>query len=223
MSSPTSETSALPYHAELKRKALHVLALVVPLGMGWMGMPEALYVLVPLSLLGLAGDALRAVSPRFNRFIRRFFGPLMRTQELPPPGHGIVINGATWVLVSATLLGIVFPLYVAVAVFAMFMVSDAVAALVGRRWGRWYWPKSPRTVEGSMAFLLTGLGVIACFPSLSFGIGAAGTAAACVAEALPGPGNDNLRVPMTGAVVVVLLERLVLGQPIMLFQGLIVL
>lgn len=221
MKTSSSETPSFSYRAELKRKALHVMALAVPLGMGWMGMPDALYVLVPLSLLGLGGDVLRAVSPRFNRFIRHVFGPLMRARELPPVGRGVVINGATWVLVSATLLGLIFPLRVAVAVFTMFMVSDAVAALVGRRWGRFHWPKSPRTVEGSAAFLITGLGVLACFPSIPFAVGAAGTVVACAAEALPGPGNDNLRVPMAGAVAVVLLEALVLGQPVSLFQGLI--
>lgn len=213
----------LPYRAELKRKALHVLALAAPLGMSWLGMPEALYGLVPLSLLGLSGDVLRALSPRFNRFIHRIFGSLMRARETPPVGRGIAVNGATWVLVSATLLALIFPLYIAVAVFTMFMVSDAVAALVGRRWGRWYWPGSPRTVEGSAAFLLTGLGVLACFPAISFGLGAAGTAAACLAEALPGPGNDNLRVPMAGAVMVTLLEVWVLGEPLTLLQGLVAL
>ncbi len=223
ITSPASDPPPFSYRAELKRKALHILALVVPLGMGWLGMPEALYVLVPLSAIGLAGDVLRAASPRFHRLIRRVFGPLMRPHEVPPPGTGVVINGATWVLVSATLLAAVFPLRVAVPVFTMFMVSDAVAALVERRWGRRYWPKSPRTVGGSAALLASGLAAIACFPSIPYGIGAASVAAACAAEALPGPGNDNLRVPVAGAAAVVLLERALLGEPISLFQGLLVL
>ena len=218
MSSDAS-SAAWSLVAELRRKALHILALIVPLGMGWLGLPAALYALIPLSLLGLAGDVLRAYSPGFNRFIRRVFGPLMRESELPPPGHGVVINGATWVLVSATLLAIIFPLRIAVAVFTMFMVSDAVAAIVGRRWGRHYWGSGPRTIEGSAAFLVIGLGVIACFPSIPFGIGAVGAVTACAAEALPGPGNDNLRVPIASAIVVVLMERLLLHQPISLFHG----
>lgn len=216
-----SEPTALPYRAEVKRKMLHVLALVVPLGMWRLGIPEALYALVPLSLLSLGGDVLRAYSSGFNRFIRFAFGPVMRYHELPPCGHGIAINGATWVLISATVLAVVFPLYIAVAIFTMFMVSDAVAALVGRRWGRRYWGGGPRTVEGSVAFLLTGLGVIACFSSIPFISGAAGVTAACIAEAFPRPGNDNLRVPIAGAVVIVIIQSLLVEETIPLFLGLI--
>lgn len=212
-----NDPSVLPLTAELQRKALHVLALVVPFGMQQLGMPTALYALLPMTAVGLAGDVLRAYSPRVNRFIRRIFGGMMRSHELPPPGQGVVINGATWVLVAASLLAVVFPLRVVVPVFTMFMVSDAVAAVVGRRWGRHHWGNTPRTIEGSAAFLCIGLGVMACFPALAFGIAAAAVGASCIAEALPGPGNDNVRVPFTGALVVVTLEWLLWGVPFSLF------
>lgn len=211
------DASMLLLSAELQRKALHLLALVVPFGMEQMGMPTALYALLPMTAIGLTGDVLRAYSPRVNRFIRRIFGGMMRPRELPPAGRGVVINGATWVLVAASLLAITFPLRVAVPVFAMFMVSDAVAALVGQRWGRHHWGSTPRTVEGSAAFLCAGLGVMAFFPAISFGIAAVATGASCVAEALPGPGNDNVRVPFVGALVVVTLEWLLWGVPLPLF------
>ena len=209
--------TTLPLVAELQRKALHLLALVVPWGMHVLGMPRALYVLLPLTLLALTGDIARAYSVRFNHFIRRVFGAMMRRRELPPPGQGIVINGATWVLVSATLLALIFPLRIAVPIFTMFMVSDAVAALVGRRWGRHRWGSTYRTVEGSTAFFVSGLGVMACVATWPFAISAIATVATCVAEALPGPGNDNVRVPVTGALVVVLLEWWWIGHPTALF------
>jgi dolichol kinase len=185
--------------------------------MAWLGMPAALYLLLPAVGLAVSGDVLRAYSPRFNRFIRRIFGSMMRTAELPPLGRGVVINGATWVLVSALLLALVFPLRVVLPAFTMFMISDAVAAVVGRRWGRHRWGRTARTVEGSAAFLVSGLAVMACFPHPIFGVGAVATAVACVAEALPGPGNDNVRVPFAAALTVVLLEWLLFGQPIDLF------
>jgi len=207
----------LSFSGELRRKALHLLALVVPGGMYVVGMPQALYVLVPLTALGLAGDVLRAYSASFNQNIRRVFGSMMRLRELPPPGEGVVINGATWVLVAATLLAAVFPLRIAVPIFTMFMVSDAVAALVGRHWGRHHWGSTPRTVEGSAAFLLAGLGVMGAFAGLPFGVKVAAVVVACVAEALPHPGNDNVRVPVAGALTVVVLEWAWLGQSVALF------
>jgi dolichol kinase len=182
-----------------------------------LGMPHALYVLLPLTTLGMAGDVARAYSTPFNEFIRRVFGSMMRLRELPPPGHGVVINGATWVLVAATLLALVFPLRIAVPIFTMFMVSDAVAALVGRHWGRHRWGSTPRTVEGSAAFLIVGLGVMSVFSALPVALGVAATIVACVAEALPHPGNDNVRVPMVSALAVVALEWAWLGQSVALF------
>lgn len=207
----------LSLRGEVQRKALHLLALVVPGGMHLLGMPAALYVLLPLTALGVAGDVVRAYSASFNRFIRGVFGPMMRKRELPPPGDGVVINGATWVLIAATLLTLLVPLRIAVPVFTMFMISDAVAALVGRHWGRHHWGSTPRTVEGSAAFLVTGLGVMSLFAALPLTVGAAATGVACMAEALPGPGNDNVRVPLSSALTVVGLEWAWLGQSVVLF------
>ena len=182
-----------------------------------LGMPQALYVLIPLTALGLAGDIARAYSAAFNQFIRRVFGPMMRSRELPPSGEGVIVNGATWVLVAATLLATVFPLHIAVPIFTMFMISDAVAALVGRHWGRHPWGTTPRTVEGSAAFLLAGLGVMSVFAALPFGVEAAAVVVACVAEALPRPGNDNVRGPVASALAVVIMEWVWLGQSVALF------
>ncbi len=207
----------LPFRDELKRKTLHLLALVVPLGMALLDRSLVLAVLIPASLIALTGDVLRAYSEDVARLIQRLFGPLMRRDEWKARGSGFVVNGATWVLLSATLLTLVFPLRLAVPVFAMFMISDAAAAVVGRRFGRLRWGGTLRTVEGSLAFLVIGLFVIACFPSVPFWIGAFGVACGCVAEVLPRPLNDNLRVPLTVAAAIALLEWIVLGRPVDLF------
>jgi len=146
------ETASLSYRGELLRKALHLLALSIPIGMLHVTRPTALAVLWPLALAALGADVLRARWPAFHRFIRGIFGCMMRPEELPPPGDPIAINGATWVLLSSALLATLFPLPLAATAFAIFMVGDAAAALVGRRFGRHRWPGSRRTVEGSLAF-----------------------------------------------------------------------
>lgn len=202
---------------EAKRKALHLLALVVPLLMGILGKPTALALLVPSAALGLAADVWRAYSPGFNRFIRRLFGPLMRGTELPPVGTGVRVNGATCVLIGAALTTWIFPLHVAVPVFAMFMIADAAAALVGRRFGRTPWLDGPRTVEGSFAFVAAGCVVMAFFPALPTGVSLAAVLTAAAAEAAPLPVNDNIRVPLAGCAVVAALHVWWLGQPVDFF------
>lgn len=194
---PADETS-FSYGAEIRRKALHLLALVVPLGMYLLGREDALWILVPASTLAVGADVLRAHSRPFSDHIRRVFGPLMRHEELPPPGEGVVINGATSVLVGATLLTVFFPLSIAVPVIVMTMTADAAAALVGRAVGRHTWPGRSHTVEGTAAFVATGLAVMIPFQlgvvSTLFGV-----VAAAIAEASPLPLNDNISVPVFAA------------------------
>ncbi len=219
-SSPADIHTPIPYKAEVLRKAIHLLALVLPLAMVLLGKTEALYLLVPTTALVLSGDVLRVRSVWFARLVARIFGFLMRSEEQPPVGGSIKLTGATWVLLSATLLTVVFPIRIAAPALAIFMLSDAAAALVGRRYGRTHWGDNPRTLEGSLAFLLVGLGVMALvapYAAIVFWTGAVSVVVATLAEVPTGPFNDNLRVPMVAAAVLFLLERFVLGIDVGLF------
>ena len=210
----------IPYKAEVIRKAIHLLALVLPLGMALLGKATALILLVPTTALALAGDVLRVRSAWFAGLVERIFGFMMRGEEQPPVGGPVTINGASWVLLSATLLTVIFPIRIAVVAFTMFMLGDAAAALVGRRYGRIHWGRSPRTVEGSLAFLVVGLAVMELldpYSGIVFWIGAVSVAAATLAEVPAGPFNDNLRVPMVAAALLFVLERFVLGIDMVLF------
>ncbi|MFW5973426.1 MAG: diacylglycerol/polyprenol kinase family protein [Bacteroidota bacterium] len=203
---PESDDDAdIPYRAEVIRKLLHLLALIIPLGMWLIGREAAILVFLPLALVGVAADVLRARSYWVNRFIDRYFGFMMRGRERPPVGGPVVINGATWVAISAAMLSVLFPVHVGAAAFSAFILGDAAAALIGRRWGRRRWPGTTRTVEGSLAFLFVSLGILAGFGIFSTtGIVAASLIGAA-AEALPGPTNDNIRVPLVMALALLLL------------------
>ena len=208
------------YSAEIGRKTLHLLALIIPFGMWWLGPPLALYVVAGLAGIAVTADVARAHSAAFNEWIRWVFGPLMRAEELPAVGERITFNGATCVLVGAALLALIFPLRVAVPVLTMTMLADAAAALVGRRLGRHPWGHLSATVEGSAAFVATGLLVVIWFPSLALGPALAGVVVAAIVEALPLRVNDNIRVPLAAATIVVAGEVLFFDQPLHLFTSL---
>lgn len=218
---PSAETAPhdISYREELRRKALHLAALVVPLGMALFGRTWSLRLLIPAALFAVTADVLRARSSACARTIGRVFGGMMRPDEVPPAGAPVSINGATWILISAALLAAVFPLHLAVPAFTLFMIGDAAAALVGRRFGRWHWGRTPRTVEGSAAFFLSGLLVMACFPGLPFWMGAAAALVGAAAEALPWPANDNVRVPFATTAALAALQWAVPDQSVALFGG----
>jgi len=207
----------LSLRRELGRKTIHLVALILPLGMVVLPHGWALLVLTIGALLGVAGDVLRSQSVAFARLIERVFGPLMRRAEQPPVGSGIVLNGATWVLLSAVLLLVVFPARVGALALALFMVADAAAALVGRRYGRTSWRISTRTLEGSAAFVGVGLCLVAVMPTLSFAAGAGVVGVGALTEALPRPFNDNLRVPFAMAATLLVVEHFWFEEALTLF------
>ncbi|MDX1419128.1 MAG: phosphatidate cytidylyltransferase [Rubricoccaceae bacterium] len=203
----------LSYGAELKRKALHLGALLGPVGLLVLGRTAMLLFLVPLAVVAVFLDVARQRWAWLHRWIEGVFGAIMRPEEQPPFGGPLVLNGATWMCVSAALCAALFPAPIAAAALAIQMVGDGAAAVVGRRYGRHRYPFSPKSLEGSAAFFLTGLLTVlpltalvapgyAPLAPLQLGLGAlAGT----VAEALPFPINDNVRVPLLAGLVMALL------------------
>jgi dolichol kinase len=89
------------------------------------------------------------------------FGPLLRQHEL---GKKKTLNGASWVLISATFCVIVFPKLIAITAFAILIISDTTAALVGRRFGTKHF--RGKTLEGSTAFVLSAFIVILFTPKV---------------------------------------------------------
>jgi dolichol kinase len=204
---------ALSYGAELRRKALHLGALVLPVGLLVLGREAALRLLVPLAVVALATDVARQRWPAVRGPILRVFAPIMRPEELPPPGGPLVLNGAVWMCLAAALCAALFPPAVAAAALAMQQIGDGAAAVVGRRFGRVRYPGQGKTLEGTAAFVVAALAsawLLARLPveglaeALPLGRLAVGALVAAVVEALPVPPNDNLRVPVAAAAAMLL-------------------
>ncbi|PAP76940.1 diacylglycerol/polyprenol kinase family protein [Rubrivirga marina] len=192
----------LPYRVELQRKAIHLGALVLPFAILVLPTTLARVVLTTLAVLAVALDVARQrVAAVHDLLVDRVFGWMMRPEELPEFGGPIVFNGAVWMCLSAAACVWLFPPGVGAAALAMLMVGDGAAAVLGRRFGRTKWPGSPKSVEGTAAYVvaafLTGLAVTT-WPSVGLTVVGCGVGAVVGAalEALPIPVNDNFRVPV---------------------------
>jgi dolichol kinase len=205
-STQASGDNQMPYKHELLRKAVHIPALIIPAGMLILERHQSIIILGCVTIIAVSLDLLRARHALLNRWIQTIFGLLMRPDEKAASKEGVVFNGATWALVSAFLLILIFPVHVAAFSISIFLIGDAAAALAGRRFGRIKWGRGSKTVEGSLAFLLTGLIVVLIIPGVKFWTGFLACLGACLAEALPGPVNDNLKVPLSAAGIMVFLE-----------------
>lgn len=204
---PTSvDSHDIPFTSELSRKLLHLVALVIPVTALVVGRTWAIALLLPLSLIAVGADVLRTRNQAFSHFIDRVFGFMMRPSERQGVGAPVIFNGATWVLIAAATLAVVFPLSIGMPAFIVFMVADAVAALLGRRLGRHRWPGTTRTIEGSLAFFVTGVIIYSVWGGLALWAILIVVAFGAAAEALPGPLNDNIRVPVVMATIIYILS-----------------
>ncbi len=208
----------ISYRSELGRKAIHLLAMALPLGMLFLERRPALTILAGLTAVALATEIARAHSATVRRWIDRVLGWMMRAEEKPPAGQ-IRLSGATWVLISAFLLLVCFPARLASLALTVFMAGDAAAALIGRRFGRHRWGNGPRTIEGTLGFMAIGSGVGLLFPTPTLWLGPVAALLAGALELLPGPLNDNLQAPFLTALALALAETLILGLPFSFLPG----
>ena len=197
--------SGIPMSSEVWRKALHLLSLVIPVGLFYLDGSTALRFLIPITALAIIIEVLRTRSESVRDVVEKVFGFMMRPEERPPVPGPVRFNGATWVLLTATILVAIFPPTVAAAAISIGLIGDAAAALIGRRFGRTTIGNSDNTFEGSLAFVVSTAPLIWIVPDLTLQAGAAGILAGAVTEVLGLPPNDNLTVPLVVAVVITLI------------------
>ncbi len=190
---------------ELQRKLIHLASLSIPICCIWLSKETALWILVPLTLMGLTMELLRMRMPAVERFILTTFGPMLRPHETTE-GKGR-ISGATWVLMSATLCVLIFPRVVMVTSFAVLIVSDTAAALIGRPFGRHRFLS--KTVEGTLAFVISAIGIVIASAAIFDGsltyvlLGAIAAVVAAIVEAVSYGAriDDNLTIPLSFGLV----------------------
>jgi dolichol kinase len=190
------------YRSEMIRKGIHLASLSIPVIYSFISRHTALAILIPLTAAFLITDILRLFHPPSGRLYQKLFGFLLRQHE--QNAHGRKLTGATYVLFSACLCVLLFPKVVVITAFAILIISDSAAALIGRRFGKHkFFTKS---LEGSSAFFVSALLVIAVAPKIAYTpleyvIGAVTAIVATVIEAADVRVDDNLTIPLVSGAV----------------------
>jgi len=185
------------YGVEVIRKGIHLFSLSIPVIYSFLSKETALTILVPLTAFFVANDLARLYVKPFGKLYERFFGFLLRTHERNDRGRRL--TGASYVLISATICVWLFPKVIFLTAFAILIVSDSAAALVGRRLGRR--PFLAKTLEGTTAFFVSALIVVGLAPKVVYSpaeyvIGAFAALLGAVVEAAPQAVDDNLAIPL---------------------------
>lgn len=195
----------ISYTQELWRKAIHLCSLSFPLIYIFIDRPLMLTLLVPLLIIALIIDLLSKFNLKFREFYLKFFGAMLRPHE---KNEKILLNGASWVLIAAVFVFATFPKIIAIISFTILIISDMLAALIGRRFGKH--KLFDKSWEGTSAFIISGIIVVGIYwvalsaPITFLLFGAIGAAVAGFVEAasVTLKMDDNLSIPLSvGAVM----------------------
>ena len=158
----------------------------------------ALLMLGVLVVAAIAVEAARALSPATASRFDSLFLPLLRAHESRR------LTGATWLLVAMFAAVLFFPRDVAIVATWAAAVGDAAAALIGMRFGRLRSPRDGKSLEGSVACLLATLAGAVWLAHLGPASALLAAVMATVAERIPWPHDDNIRIVAVVGVVMML-------------------
>jgi dolichol kinase len=183
---------------EVLRKIVHLATLIIPVGYALTSEETVILFLVPFFLALLSVDLLRLLHPGMaSLFQKYFFGRVLREEEKP------TFMGATYFIFSTILTILLFPKPIAMASIFILILADTAAALIGKWIGRI--GIFGKTLEGSMAFLLTALLIVWISPNLNRLSGSLAALGSAIVEILPIKLNDNLSIPLVAGTIMLFL------------------
>jgi dolichol kinase len=192
--------TARGYLHELGRKAIHLTFVLLPLQMLYDVLPwprtnaHFRLFLLALGIVFLAIDWLRVHDRRFRVLFRHFFSGMLREHE------AVTLLGSSYLVLAAIIAVSVFPRPVAAAALGFTILGDAVAAMVGKGWGRI--PLYGKTLEGALAGLAACVAwgaLVHAATGLPWDVVIAGALTASLIELLPIPMDDNLGMTLMAA------------------------
>jgi len=193
------DNGTINYRDELVRKLIHLFSLSIPIIYYFIQRHDAIVILSILTFAALVLDFARYVSPAVGKVFYKIFGVLLRRHELDSRKKNL--NGATYVLISALICVILFPKIFFITAFTILIISDSMAALIGRKFGKH--KLFAKSLEGTLAFFVSASIVVFLTPKvnnlpLEYLIGIIAAAVGAVIENISfGFADDNLAIPIS--------------------------
>lgn len=150
------------YKVEYIRKAIHQFSMLIPVIYYFTPRDLAIKILILLTLGFVTVDIIRYYNPTAQKLFYKFFGFILRQHERDHKMKNL--NGATWVFISALVCVIIFPKFIVINAFAILILSDASAAVFGRKFGKHKFFK--KSLEGTIAFIIAAIPVVLLAPKV---------------------------------------------------------
>jgi len=181
---------------EMRRKVMHSLGLPIPIGYYFVTKGTLLKVLIPIFIFYAGCDLLRL----WHKGFRRIFDRVISSRFLRPREERNLI-GSTYFLIGTIFAVIFYEREAVIPALFILLISDTLASFVGSLYGRRR-IFGLKTWEGSVAFLLSALVIVALTFRGSPLWGVLAAIAATLVEAMPLRVDDNLSIPIiTGGIL----------------------
>jgi len=206
------EQNKISLKSEVYRKSIHLFSIFVPIVYFYFLTKEQAVLYMFIATVGMILiDYMKRDLPAVGKLYYKYFGSALREDEKNFKKK--VITGGTLFTIGMFLSITLFVKNVAVSAIVIMIVCDAASALIGKTIGK-HKLIGNKTIEGSLAFLITGLLLIFFILPLSFNIqgeiyiGLVSLLIATIAEMMPWKIDDNILIPVTYGVIYTVLAGL---------------
>ena len=174
---------------EIRRKIMHTYPIAIPIGYTYLSKETVLMILIPIGAVYVFCDVFRHFHQGFRELFDKIFTThFLREQER----HGLI--GSSYFIFGAVASIILFPKEAAIASLYILIFCDAAAGIVGSGWGRIRIFK--KTLEGSLAFVVAGMIVIAFTMRHNLLWGVLAVIGGALVELIPTGLDDNFTIPL---------------------------
>lgn len=188
----------------LSRKFYHFLNGIVCVGLYAfvLSREEALILLMSVGGIFMLLDLIRLKSPALNALTLKYFGKIMRREELRS------VSGNSFYILGLFFLVAFFPKPIVLLSALYLAVGDPIAAVVGTHWGKTKITKR-KTLEGAIAnyiatgaiSFLFGFGFLDLSFFSAIMLSVVGGGISTLVELIPSPIDDNFTIPVGSALL----------------------
>lgn len=154
-----NSTAFLSIKNELYRKIIHISSSAIPLFYFFYDKKITTMLLIIFLIVIVLIDMLRIKNNYFGSLFKKILGSFVRDYENDD------FMSATYLVASSFLTVVLFDKYTAILSLLILSICDSAAAIAGMRFGK-IKVYNHKTIEGTLAFILSGLFVLIFYNSL---------------------------------------------------------
>ena len=188
--------SILSFKQELLRKAIHACNSIIAFSLFFLDQNDVLLIVAIGTILIVVFDFLRIYTKQVQRIYNFLFKEVTRDFE----SHRL--TGASYVMIGALIVLSIFESRICIPALLIMSFSDSAAAIIGKKYGKT--KIFNKTLEGSLAFLLTSFVIVIFFiPDIDFTFSIIAIIASTIVELMPKSNlDDNLLIPIVSAFII---------------------